>query len=580
MNGMRRLVQKRVTYRGLAVLTSALMANEVTSVVSFADVSSVPILQPVMEKRQKKIIAKSTVASHRQRGKFFEWVKANSMKLLSHFATATRKSAQFVKYLHRFVTIMVLGAPMALLGPLAYFTGGYFPTIQDLAMQYGVWAMEALGPAFVKLGQWASTRPDLYPPRVVSRLSALQDDVKVHYSMERVEQTLTENLGKGWKDFLELDPNPIGAGCIAQVFKGILNTPNTKNEAVAVKVIHPHVKDLLQTDMELLTLFADFLDVFPNLKLLSIGDACRGFCNSMNEQLDMKKEAYNMIHFGRKFEKETWAKFPVPFQDLTTSNVLVETLMSGTSITKFMELKEDIDGVVDEKVKLLKRKLSDICSKTMIKMIFFDNFIHGDLHPGNILVNVDKETGEPSLVLLDTGIVFASKDEEDHDNIVNICIAFMQHDGRKAARLMLEERDRLLETITPSDGASGAQGFIDGVQELVDSAEHHSYFEHVGEYVGKMCELAREHKVKLNPGYFHIAMALKVTEGISLALDRDLDLISACLPVIVKAKAMQKMGMGPVFGDIDTQAEAKKEGALVRIAKIDGVQNSIDKDRK
>ena len=167
-------------------------------------------------------------------------------------------------------------------------------------------------------------------------------------------------------------------------------------------------------------------------------------------------------------------------------------------------------------------------------------------------------------MLLDTGIVFTSKDQADHDNIVEICIAFMQHDGRKAARLMLEERDRASDA--PNSGGD-EQGFIDGVQELVDSAENDSYFEHIGEYVSKMCDLAREHRVKLNPGYFHIAMALKVTEGISLALDRDLDLISACLPVIVKAKAMQKMGMGPVFGDIDTEAEAKKAGALVRLAK-------------
>ena len=194
------------------------------------------------------------------------------------FAKATKKTGRFIKYLHRFVTILVLGAPMTVLAPLAYFTGGVFPTMQDLAMHYGVWAMEALGPAFVKLGQWASTRPDLYPPRVVAKLAALQDDVKVHYSMERVEQTLNENLGADWKNFLKLDPKPIGAGCIAQVFKGTLNTANgPKDEQVAVKVIHPHVKELLRTDMELLTIFADFMDLIPTLKLLSLGEACRGF---------------------------------------------------------------------------------------------------------------------------------------------------------------------------------------------------------------------------------------------------------------------------------------------------------------
>ena len=116
------------------------------------------------------------------------------------------------------------------------------------------------------MGQWASTRPDLYPPHVVSRLAALQDDVKVNYPMETVEATLTDALGEGWKEILTLDPNPIGAGCIAQVFKGTLNSEMVRGEQVAVKVIHPHVKETLRTDMELLVFFAGlFVRFFSNI---------------------------------------------------------------------------------------------------------------------------------------------------------------------------------------------------------------------------------------------------------------------------------------------------------------------------
>lgn len=544
---------------GATLLTSA------HQTISFADVTQVEVA-PVLVKREKRMIAKSVFVEDEAeaRSGMVEWVKKHSMKLLEDFAELTGTCARAVKYIHRFLTIAIVSSPMALLAPLTYFLGNNFPTLQDLTMQYGVWAMEVLGPAFIKMGQWASTRPDLYPPHVVARLSALQDDVRVTYPMETVEATLTEALGADWKDILTLDPKPIGAGCIAQVFRGTLNSEMVHGEQVAVKVIHPHVKETLKTDMELLTFFAGLLDTVPSLELLSIGEACRGFCKSMNEQLDMRKEAHNLAHFSKKFANESWACFPVPFQDLTTADVLVETLMEGTSISKFMELKEEVNGIVDEEVRRLKLKLSDICGKTMIKMIFFDNFIHGDLHPGNILVNFS-DTGEPRLVLLDTGIVYTAKDAEDHGRIVDICMAFMQHDGRKAARLMLDEKAAQQQAATfARDGTAvsveekGAEGFIEGVQTLVDAAEHDSYFEHIGEYVTKMCDLARVHGVKLNPGYFHIAMALKVTEGISLALDRDLDLISSILPVIIKAKALEKVGAHKVvFGDIDSAVVAK-----------------------
>ena len=145
-------------------------------------------------------------------------------------------------------------------------------------------------------------------------------------------------------------------------------------------------------------------------------------------------------------------------------------------------------------------------------------------------------------------------------------MAFMQHDGTKAARLTLDEKaaGKGARALTDDNTASlvtdaGTNGFIEGVQSLVDAAEDDSYFEHIGEYVTKMCDLARVHGVKLNPGYFHIAMALKVTEGISLALDRNLDLISTILPVILKAKALEKVGAhNVVFGDIDTKQAAKE----------------------
>ena len=91
---------------------------------------------------------------------------------------------------------------------------------------------------------------------------------------------------------------------------------------------------------------------------------------------------------------------------------------------------------------------------------------------------------------------------------------------------------------------------MDGIQGLIDLAETQNYFEHISDYVSRICELARIHNVKLDPNYFQIAMALKVSEGISLALDKELDLISKCLPVILKAKAMEKMGLKPSIGKV------------------------------
>jgi cbb3-type cytochrome oxidase subunit 3 len=63
---------------------------------------------------------------------------------------------------------------------------------------------------------------------------------------------------------------------------------------------------------------------------------------------------------------------------LFISIVFSSHLKEGIPIAKFMDLKDDLHV----KVKKLKMTLSDLGTRLILKMIFFDNFIHGDLHPG------------------------------------------------------------------------------------------------------------------------------------------------------------------------------------------------------
>lgn len=192
-----------------------------------------------------------------------------------------------------------------------------------------------------------------------------------------------------------------------------------------------------------------------------------------------------------------------------------------------------------------------------------------DLHPGNVLVQM-LPNGEPRLVILDCGIVYSSPTKEEHDKLVDICLAFMKHDGYTAGKLMVDNATakqlRLQREESATSSASHkqetedpkalerknrilhekvqhAEEFCQSIQQIVIDAEHESYFEHIGDYLSRICELARKHVVRLDPGYFKIAMALKVAEGIALALDRDIQLVTKCIPIIMKAKALQKLGI-------------------------------------
>ena len=252
-----------------------------------------------------------------------------------------------IEYLQRLFAYTVLGLPVVCVGTTAYALGGVSPAIEDIVWDYCMWSIQLMGPTFVKLAQWASTRPDLYPPALIKRLESLQDDVKVNYSMKTVEGTLASAFGKDWSDFIQVEGQPLGAGCVAQVFKGTLKDSKTKEkQSVAIKLIHPHVEQMIKTDMELLSIFADFIDRFPSLEILSLGDTCREYCHMMNAQLDLRLEASNLSMFSTKFADDKWAAFPTPIDGFVTKNVLIETLMEGSSIANFMRMKVQYSNIL------------------------------------------------------------------------------------------------------------------------------------------------------------------------------------------------------------------------------------------
>lgn len=491
-----------------------------------------------------------------------------------------------VRYIQRVMTYLLYGAPLVGLVPATYVLGESFPDLENATWRYLVWAIQRLGPCFVKMAQWASTRPDLFPPALMVKLETLQDDVAVHHSMEAVERTLANAFGENWKERLSLDPKPLGTGSVAQVFRGVLKGVK-EDLAVAVKLIHPHVEQLIRTDMELLTLFAGYIDSMPRFEILSLGETAREFAAAMNAQLDLRLEAHHLQVFNKKFLGEDWAVFPKPIEPFISRNVLVETLMEGKPIKDFMAL-DDISAYA----KRLKGKLSDLGCRLILKMVFFDNYIHADLHPGNILVQL-KPNGDPRLVVLDCGIVYSSPSEEEHRELSEICLAFMQHDGYRAGRLMLEKAHRVkLNKVLPATDKKSSKSkskatavavaedasalglshkeavqlqndeeFCQSIVQLVTDAESENYFEHMSEYLARICDLARKHNVRLDPGYFKIAMALKVAEGISLSFDRELDLITKCIPIVLKAQAMRKLGLtkfpAPEPDEIEDQPRRK-----------------------
>ena len=138
----------------------------------------------------------------------------------------------------RLASLTVLGSPMVVLYPLSLVS----QRGKDAAWSYALWGIEQAGPTWIKLVQWATTRQDLFSPEFCQYFGKLRDETEGH-PWEDTQRILQNELGSAI-GALELDPKPIGSGCVAQVYQGKLTeaTPvYPKGTKLAIKVQHPGI---------------------------------------------------------------------------------------------------------------------------------------------------------------------------------------------------------------------------------------------------------------------------------------------------------------------------------------------------
>ena len=139
------------------------------------------------------------------------------------------------------------------------------------------------------------------------------------------------------------------------------------------------------------------------------------FTLRLQKQFDFEWEAYNMSKFAENFATETgnsMLRFPAVSGDLLSPSVLVESWGRGravdslfSAVGKDWEVKsEPSEGISSEAGKdFMKKKsrLAEVIFDMNMKMFLRDNFIHGDLHAGNILYDDETDT----ITVLDAGLI-------------------------------------------------------------------------------------------------------------------------------------------------------------------------------
>lgn len=142
----------------------------------------------------------------------------------------------------RALVLLLKFGPLLLLSPLVLLSSRWAGCWLDALL----WVTETSGPTFIKLGQWASTRRDIFSPAFCDRFSRLHVKVRPH-SWSHTKQCLQRAFGEGWRRVLVFDSKePVGSGCVAQVYRGWAKADQIDDPAFQSLLKEMDKEDLLE----------------------------------------------------------------------------------------------------------------------------------------------------------------------------------------------------------------------------------------------------------------------------------------------------------------------------------------------
>jgi predicted unusual protein kinase regulating ubiquinone biosynthesis (AarF/ABC1/UbiB family) len=275
-----------------------------------------------------------------------------------------------------------------------------------------------LGPSYIKLGQWLSSRADLLPLPYLEELSKLQDEVPPA-EFSKVEPIIVSEIGKIEEKFESFNTSALSGASLGQVYLAKYSGRN-----VIMKVSRPNIEEVIENDIYILNKILPFATRFidPNLAFSAEGMLSQ-FTETVYEEMDYRIEANNLINIKRNLAGDNTVIIPDVFQERTSKHVLTMEYVPGVKITDIAAL----DAMNIDRPMLITR-----VHRLFFKMLLRHNIFHADPHPGNISV-----ADNGSIILYDFGMV-GRLDDKTRLRLIRLYLGMIDKDPTRTVNVLME----------------------------------------------------------------------------------------------------------------------------------------------
>ena len=361
-----------------------------------------------------------------------------------------------------------------------------------------------LGPAFIKIGQALSTRPDIVPPVFMDELAELQDQLPP-FPNEIAFQFIRDALGADPLEvYAEISDNPIAAASLGQVYKGKLKT----GELVAIKVQRPDIAAGIALDMYILRGISVWLKKtfkFVRTNLAAILDE---FASRIFEEMDYTFEGQNAEKFAKYYGGLDEVYVPKIYWQYTARRVLTMEWIEGIKLTNVLAVKEagfDSRHIIEVGVQCSLRQLLDY------------GYFHADPHPGNLLV-----MGDGKLAYLDFGMM-SQVSAEQRFGLIEAIVHLVNRDftalSKDYVRLGFLTEDIDFEGIVPA------------LSEVFNPPEGQSLTQmDFKDMTDQLSQIMYDYPFQVPAYYALIIRSLVTLEGIALSVDPNFKVLAVAYP--------------------------------------------------
>jgi ubiquinone biosynthesis protein len=365
-------------------------------------------------------------------------------------------------------------------------------------------ALEELGPTFIKLGQILSVRPDLLPLEYIKELEKLQDDVCCSEEV-KIDEIIKNNFGKSIDEiFNYIEEKPFASASLSQVYKAQLKN----GDWVAIKVQKPNVKEIINTDLDILTDLANLTKIIirddwvfqPPLIVSEIK-------RSLTKEINFVLEGLNYERFSENFKNVEYVKLPKVYWQYTNTEILTMEYIDAIKMKELFSYQSD---------EYDKRKIADRGARIALKQIFVDGFFHADPHPANVLVKPPS-----TIVMIDVGMVGAL-DLNTRKILLDLLNAFINEDIDviitcfKKLNIIKHDDNKL-------DEAALKRDLFDLIDKYFGMPIRYFDFKEISE---ELFRTVYKYNLSLPPNLTLMLKAISTVENTGKQLDPDFDIYS------------------------------------------------------